>query len=184
MKSPIPARLLSAALLLLMAPATWAAGRPADPVSRCPGTIGVDYPWPAYSDSYAVNKFRDQLLYAFNSLYGFEYTGPEEGLVLDGGKRISVPKGWLITMDAMPNGYSVAVAIPPQNGPFSDAAGLLVLLEQKDKIFGNGGAVSYPGNPNENPGGVRLPCSPDDPGARAPAIIIGVPWKGEEGEPM
>lgn len=176
-------RLLSAALLLLLAPTAWA-GRPAEPVSRCAGTIGVDYPWPAYSDSSAVSKFRDQILFAFKSLYGFEYTGPEDSLTLDNGQRIAVPKGWLIAMDAVPGGYSTAVAIPPQNGPFSDPVGLLVLLEQKDKVFGNGGSVSYPGNANENPGGVRLPCSPEDPGARAPAIILGVPYGGEEGANM
>ena len=31
---------------------------------------------------------------------------------LDNGQRIAVPKGWLITMDALPGGYSTAVAIP------------------------------------------------------------------------
>lgn len=160
--------------------AALAAGKPPVPASYCAGRIGVDYPWPAYSDSPAVNRFREQILMAHKALHGFEYAGPEESLVLPNGQRIVVPAGWLIAMDAFPGGYSVAVAIPPQTGPFSDPVGLQMLLEQKDQMFGRGGSVSYPGNPNENPGGVRLPCSPDDANARAPAIIVGVPYQGAD----
>lgn len=173
-------RLLAIATLVVAPAAVLAAGKPPVPVSYCAGQIGVDYPWPAYSDSPAVNKFREQILIAHKALHGFEYAGPEEALVLDNGQRIVVPAGWLITMDAFPGGYSVAVAIPPQTGPFSDVVGLQMLLEQKDQMFGRGGSVSWPGNPDENPGGVRLPCSPNNANARAPAIIIGVPYQGAD----
>ena len=166
--------------LLTLSSLAVAASHPPVPTSYCRGKIGVDYPWPAFSDSPAVNKFRAQILMAHHALYGFEYTGPEDGLMLDNGQRVAVPAGWLIAMDALPGGFTVAVAIPPQDGPFSDVVGLQMLLEQKDRLFGTGGSVSYPGNPNENPGGVRLPCSPNNPNVRAPAIIIGVPFQGPD----
>jgi len=142
----------------------------------CPGDIGLDYPWPAYSDSPAVNQFRDQIVFALKSLYGFEYdqeTFPEVTVPIGNPSRpITLPQGWIIAMDAVPGVYTVAVAIPPKDGPFADREGLTAVLAKKNQIFGPGGHVV-----DVNPG-VRLPCTPGDAGNRAPAIVIDVPYKG------
>lgn len=151
--------------------------------SYCPEPLGTsDTPWPAYSDSPAVNAFRDQIIFVIKSLYGFEYDAselPEEVLTIGNPPRqITVPMGWMIAMDAVPGGYTTAVAIPPVDGPFADETGLRAVLEQKVRIFGGGGAVTMP-TPADPSLGVRLPCSPNDPTQRAPAIILGVPYQGQ-----
>ena len=151
----------------------------------CPGNVGVDYPWPAYSDSPAVNRFRDQIVFAMKALYGFEYdpsTLPEVTVPIGEGESarlITLPQGWVIAMDVLPGVYTQAVAIPPKDGPFFDKDGLNALLTKKKQIFGGGGHVVSTGAD-----GVRLPCMPNDPGTLAPAIVVDIPYKGEDSAEM
>lgn len=182
----LPALLRLAAVCLAMLPITALAAYPlpkgpSQTLYRpyCPGTIGVDYAWPEYSDSPAVNKFRDEILQAIKSLYHPDAILPEEVVQIgDPPHSIVLPQGWTIAMDAFPGGYTTAVAIPPRDGPFADEVGLLMLLERKNALFGVGGAVSVPTGPQDLENGVRLPCSANDPTIRAPAILLGIPYQG------
>lgn len=182
-------------MLVLLPGVALAAGRHPESVPAptvytpyCAAPLGSPQnPWPAYSDSAAVNKFRTQVIYALKSLYGFEYdeySFPEETLLIgDPARPITLPQGWFIGMDAYPGGYSVAVAIPPKNGPFADEVGLRALLTKMNQIFGGGGAVTMP-VAGDLEKGVRLPCSAHDATKRAPAIMVGIPYKGETGAEM
>ncbi len=78
-----------------------AAEIPPAPVSRCAGTIGTDYPWPAFSNSWEVNLLRERIIFALKSSNGFE--GPPEHVVpIDpAGTSVTLPTGWIIAMDAV-----------------------------------------------------------------------------------
>jgi hypothetical protein len=174
--------LLRVAAVCFAALPSFAIAAPVEPLQYtpyCAGTIGVDYAWPAYSDSPDVNKFRDEIVFAMKSFYDFEYdehTLPEENVQIGEPPRsMLLPQGWILAMDVISN--TTVVAIPPKNGPFADELGLRALLERKQQIFGGGGSVTMPVRGTTNHG-VRLPCDADNPANRAPAIILGIPFPG------